>query len=362
MFLNEFKEEFEVNGSYNAMNEEVDLTSVYDGVLESYINDYTIFEATLRRDFLEVNGLLTEAAEGNFLSNIWEKIVEAFKGLVKKIQDIIERFQAAIVTFKQTKLNQIVEKYKPYFDKENGELNDFSIKKYKLKKTSECEKEIEKLLSEYYTIANEFDKMEEYIEGYNEDQIKAQIEKIDGIKMEDIKEKFKKAIYVENERTNPFKEDSNLKTDLYDELTFGESGLYGYKAMKKVAKNDFKKSRDYANKKLKEIKKDKKMTDEQRKAQVSKCQTFLKFISSGQKYAIGFLSILIKELKHVIKEDTRLYVAAGKFLEGKMKASKKTEEKKEENKEATPKEESYITTDLDYINAVAEAEMYELGL
>ena len=51
MFLNEF----EMDRNHN-LNNDLELDSIYEEVLNYHINDYTIFEATLRRDFLEVNG------------------------------------------------------------------------------------------------------------------------------------------------------------------------------------------------------------------------------------------------------------------------------------------------------------------
>ena len=55
----------------------MELDSIYEEVLNYHINDYIIFEASLRRDYYEVNGILTEDGNKNFLKTIWEKILEA---------------------------------------------------------------------------------------------------------------------------------------------------------------------------------------------------------------------------------------------------------------------------------------------
>ena len=84
MFFDSYKEDL-MNES--CIDESVDF-NVDDSMviaIESYINDYTIFEAVLRRDLLEANGVLTEEADGNFLSGLWEKIKGAFKKLIDVI-------------------------------------------------------------------------------------------------------------------------------------------------------------------------------------------------------------------------------------------------------------------------------------
>ena len=70
----------------------MELDSVFDGLLESYMNDYYIFETVLRQDYYEVSGLLTEASIKNFLVSIWEKIVQAFNWIKNKINEIIDKY------------------------------------------------------------------------------------------------------------------------------------------------------------------------------------------------------------------------------------------------------------------------------
>ena len=41
----------------------MELDSIYDSILESYVYDYMVFEDTLRRDYYEVSGILNE--DGN---------------------------------------------------------------------------------------------------------------------------------------------------------------------------------------------------------------------------------------------------------------------------------------------------------
>ena len=73
----------------------MELDSVFDGLLESYMNDYYIFETVLRQDYYELSGILTEASIKNILVNIWEKIVQAFNWIKNKIEEIINKFLQA---------------------------------------------------------------------------------------------------------------------------------------------------------------------------------------------------------------------------------------------------------------------------
>ena len=57
----------------------MELDSIYEEVLNYHINDYIIFEASLRRDYYEVNGILNEDGNKNFLKTIWEKILDFIK-------------------------------------------------------------------------------------------------------------------------------------------------------------------------------------------------------------------------------------------------------------------------------------------
>ena len=63
------------------------------------------------------------------------------------------------------------------------------------------------------------------------------------------------------------------------------------------------------------------------------------------------ITIIISEFKDLFVASVKLYSAAGKYLQKKLG--------KNSNKEKS-KNESYI--DMDYINAVTEAEIYELEL
>ena len=122
-------DEITVNESTATVNnvEEYDLDNLMESVISSYINDYTIFEATLKRDFLEVRGVLTEEAEGNLLKTLWEKIVGVFTRIKEAITKAIESLCAKIDEIKTSRCQKIVKKYDSLYSRENGELDELSI-------------------------------------------------------------------------------------------------------------------------------------------------------------------------------------------------------------------------------------------
>ena len=48
---------------------------MYEDIIESYIDDYIVFEGFLKRGFLEVSNLLAEADNKNFVVQLWNKII-----------------------------------------------------------------------------------------------------------------------------------------------------------------------------------------------------------------------------------------------------------------------------------------------
>lgn len=386
MFFDTYKDEFDMmNESCVNYNGEVPSAEVYDGVLESYMNDYIIFEATLRRDFLEVNGVLTEGKAGDFFKNIWEKI-KAFCGKIKQtIKNIVERFKMAIGAFKETAFKQKIAAYMPYYKdpKADEVLKDCTVKGYKFKIVNA------NLLENAYNVGiNIFEKhfvpiaqnpiWQKDPTTLTDDDIKKIADLLNNVPIEDIAKQLHDILYSETAIEKPFKEQKYLKEALMTVATIGslitfngmdrkiQSFLKNFDGnIDKLVKNSDKMIKQFSdlNDKF-----DKPITDEEMEHFKIVVPQILKLLPQIQAKANSIMTMIYNELVKETKEFFRIYFVAGKYLKANLKkASKKTEEKKEdkkeeENKEATSKEESYITTDLDYINAVAEAEMYELGL
>ena len=127
--------------------------------------------------------------------------------------------------------------------------------------------------------------------------------------------------------------------------------------------------------------------------QLDKAHIYLKWVSSMRTTVLITISCILKELNKMVKEYFRLYYSAGLYLRKIMKEnikndpSKKKEyaeqdpfkqafkkewekETKKDNEKRERKErrkrasnmESYMDDDIDYINAVVEAEIYESEL
>ena len=389
MFFDTYKDEFDMmNESYVNYNGEVPSAEVYDGVLESYMNDYIIFEATLRRDFLEVNGVLTEGKAGDFFKNIWEKI-KAFCGKIKQtIKNIIERFKMAIGAFKETAFKQKLAAYMPYYKdpKADEVLKDCTVKGYKFKTVND-------ILNNAFNVGiNIFEKylvpiakdplwLKSDVKNIKDDDVKKMSDKIEAINLEDIRKQLHDAVYSEKDIEKPFKEQPYLKDSLIKLVD--ASSLITFNGLDKKFQIILKKFNDNIDKLSKNADKaasevvniaadiykyrsgedaSKEDLDEVKTA----AQYLLKLLPAVQSKLNSIISMVYNELVKETKEYFRVYLVGGKYLKSHLKkASKKTEEKKEDKKEENKEEkvgESYITTDLDYINAVVEAEMYELGL
>ena len=115
-------------------NENFCMDDAMDLVIESYINDQTIFETVLRRDFMEATGILTEASDDNFLVKMWNTITEFCEKIRKKILEIYDSFCKKIDEHKKTKAKKIVDKYKKYYNDSDASsiAQEYSIKNFKL--------------------------------------------------------------------------------------------------------------------------------------------------------------------------------------------------------------------------------------
>ena len=90
----------------------MEMDSIYEEIFDSYIDDYTIFENTLQRDYFEVTGIITEEANNrNFLQKIWDFILKIFKTIKEKIDGIIEKFIVAWDNKRKQSDDQLLARY-----------------------------------------------------------------------------------------------------------------------------------------------------------------------------------------------------------------------------------------------------------
>ena len=114
MILNEFKEELIMN--YNK-NISVEADSIYEGLYEYYVNDYIVFENILKRDYLEIAGVLTEADNRNFLQRFWDKIIQLIETIKQKVSVLIDKVTIKIDENKIKSLTKKLNKNKDLIEK-----------------------------------------------------------------------------------------------------------------------------------------------------------------------------------------------------------------------------------------------------
>ena len=179
----------------------------------------------------------------------------------------------------------------------------------------------------------------------------------------EIREKIHDKIWIKDkEITQPFKEDPKLKKMISEMMLESFDELEDWCLRKEKSYKKDLEDRE------KEVKQDiKKYEDESREAQnkygdesfikksndkqIKRYQNTLKALPLLETLLFKEITIIISEFKDLFVASVKLYSATGKYLQKKLG--------KISNKEKS-KEESYI--DMDYINAVTEAEIYELEL
>ena len=367
MILENFKE------NTNESNYDISIDDSLGLVVESYINDYTIFEAVLKRDFYELimeQEDTEEKKEGksnkNFFVNIWENIVKAFKWLRDKISGLINNIVNKIETHKQEKANTMVSKYKPLFDKGEQHLKDFI---YKCKEMKDWDENTDK----FNITINDFDSA-------TEESIKSHIEKMTDVK------KIKEIIHNDcwgAEIEKPFTI-KDMRDIVVGTIEFSLDNKKGFKQLKTRLLKNVKEQEEKAQKKLKEAKRNKELNKDVKDQQVNLSQLYLKDVTATQKEITAVISAYLKELSAQYKLSYKIYVSAGKYLEGKLgEKAKKPEDKdvKKESKKSNgeivdnggykkpeTKEDfddirkSAVDESTSYYDALIEAEFFEYSL
>lgn len=337
----------------------MELDSIYEEVLNYHINDYIIFEATLRKDFLEVNGILTEDGNKNFLKTIWEKILAFIKKAKVKVVEFFKNIRNKLF-YNKEKVGKIWRKYYKYFDSSKADelLKDFTINNFKPFNSINYIMDLEKLFTSkpmhrlygygktYKYTDNDIKELENFVNNTKE-----------------IREKIHDKIWIKDkEITQPFKEDPKLKKmisrmvlESFDELEDWclEKEKF-YKKYLEEREGEIKQEiKEYEDKNSKLNPNDYFYSSDKEfiNKKIKESQNNLKALPLLDTLLFKEITIIISEFKDLFVASVKLYSAAGKYLQKKLG--------KDSNKEKS-KEESYI--DMDYINAVTEAEIYELEL
>ena len=315
----------------------MELDSIYEEVLNYHINDYIIFEASLRRDYYEVNGILTEDGNKNFLKTIWEKILKAVQKIKKKIVEFFKNIRNKLF-YNKKKLKEIRNKYMGYYSNEKAFdlLKDFTIDNFK---AFRCDIILTKLVS--------YDnKMFDFKNDISDEKLQEIENKVNDTKK--IREDIHNKIWITDKKiTKPFKEIEGVFTYIAKNL---DRNMEGYEAAliekEKEYVNFLKEYEKRTQNDLKDYEKFSKEYPGDYDTKIKEAQNTLKALPLLETLMFKEITVLIEESKDLFVASIKLYVAGGKYLQKKL--GKK------------PKNESYI--DMDYINAVTEAEIYELEL
>ena len=96
---------------------DLELDSIYEELVNYHINDYAIFEATLKRDFLEATGVLNEAQDEIFCEQVGESITNMIFNFKNSISKITDRFVNYITDYKKNKWDKRWAKEKDIWEK-----------------------------------------------------------------------------------------------------------------------------------------------------------------------------------------------------------------------------------------------------
>ena len=313
------------------MDDILELDSIYEGLYEYYVNDYIIFEGILRRDYYEVTGILNEDGNKNFLQGLWDKVIEIINNAKYKIIQMVD----SIIN---KSLDKKLEKYKKMLD-DNKELinkTDYSefVSKNKYLIYSE------KLAGFYATYSVQLnwsmadldrDDIDEKIKIY-EDSVKKG-------------NKLTKKIYDENiETLEDYNLDSHIKNKLKERLEERIEDLHFFRKQKL----DIIKNFDKLQKEVTALKRNAKRDNNEK--DLERAQKAHKIFSLAAKDNINTFKTLNKIYTTDLNSIISLIITAVKYAKAQEKSSNK-----EDSQNA-----SYIDYDMDYINALSEATIYEL--
>ena len=317
---------------------DLELDSIYEELVNYHINDYAIFEATLKRDFMEATGLLTEEADVNFLQKIWDTIIALINNVKNKVISLVDSFIIKMNNNKSDKYEKMIEDNRDLLNK--TDFSDFTcdFKGIRWSKVDENGKNrFEELCGNFLSQLNwsiedlRTDDIDKLVKGYK-DSIKYNKE-------------IDKNYY--NEFIKDFK-----GCKLAKEWTQPDTLL---EIVKRPAR-DLEVYRKYKLEVLKHFERlQKEVTVIKRKAKKDKNDEELKFAKKAHKA----LSLVLRDNINSFKLINRLITI--EFKGGIKLTSSAISYAKKQNSESSEKSQnaSYLF-DIDYINALSEAEIYEL--
>lgn len=298
---------------------------MYEYIIESYIDDYIVFEGFLKRDFLEVSNLLAEADNKNFVVQLWNKIISINTNIRDTVSDKFQKFLTKIDIFKQTMCDVKYRKYKDIYD--NADFSNFTIKNYKLPNI----KIFNNVVDTYFTYYTRYS-----IRTMRNDANNRMISILkDSIKnaSKDLHKDIWKSDYIEN----PFK--VITKKDVLDDVIGYEYAkiINGIKKCKKDHIDNFDRIIKEAKEELEKVK-----SKESTKEDLSFAKKVYEVSKLARRDVLGTADFLLKETRLIFSNQVKLFNASLSYA--KRQASKNE------------------SVDIDYDCVIGEAVEYEFLL
>lgn len=298
---------------------------MYEDIIESYIDDYIVFEGFLKRDFLEVSNLLAEADNKNFVVQLWNKIISINTNIRDTVSDKFQKFLTKIDIFKQTMCDVKYRKYKDIYD--NADFSNFTIKNYKLPNI----KIFNNVVDTYFTYYTRYS-----IRTMRNDANNRTIAILkDSIKnaSKDLHKDIWKSDYIEN----PFK--VITKKDVLDDVIGYEYAkiINGIKKCKKDHIANFDRIIKEAKEELEKVK-----SKESTKEDLSFAKKVYEVSKLARRDVLGTADFLLKETRLIFSNQVKLFNASLSYA--KRQASKNE------------------SVDIDYDCAIGETAEYEFLL
>ena len=327
-------------------------SDLLDSMVESYIDDYALFETLLHRDLLESVDVISESGDSNILTRIWEGILKIIGELKSKINSVIESVCDAIDKLKSDYYDKTIKKTESQYDK--ADLSGFTIRNLKLFNYSEflkC-KELETVLDKVVSL--DIQKLKDQpIETITLQKNK------DFAVYDNLKSSIHDVIWYKTNSDHPFKEHSDLKGIIKTILRERATENTALKRAKKRILDHLDKQEKEAKKMLKEAKKEKNVDKVKKDYNIKFAKECNDIVNQARRVSVGVINTVLSEYKKIVSTSAKIYKAASKYAIKQLKKNGSKEETKEEKKVETP-EESYI--DIDYLTAIAEATEYEFEM
>lgn len=272
---------------------DLELDSIYEGLVEYYVEDRIIFEGFLKRDFMEVTGVLTEAEDRNFLQKIWDKVIQIVTSIGRKISVILD---TVTIKLDERKLKKLMDKFEKL--EERGSYESVSYKSMKYNKYYIINKNpLDNIISEVEKEIYTMDAIYKLDNATIRSDLKTVNEKLKKAHSEIWKEKF----------TGNFNDVIATK-DLKDKMNKYLSQAIKFKNFKKSKLKQYDDLRKLAKQKQSEAKKAK-SEDEIRSAKKA-----LESISLLTRIDFSKIRFIIKEYKSMFKNEYKLMKKVGFYL------------------------------------------------